>query len=85
MATMEQELEMLRAENARLKAKAFRKLGLKVSETTGCVCVYGLQKFPVSLQAEQWERLNEAMPQVMAFCAENADLIAVIHASIQDK
>ena len=32
----------------------------------GTVSVYGLGRFPVSLYANQWERLAEFMPQVIA-------------------
>jgi len=34
------------------------KITYKVSEKTGALSVYGLGRFPVTLYAEQWERLD---------------------------
>ena len=38
------------------------------------VAVYGLGRFPVSLYANQWEKLAAFLPQVMAFIAEHPEL-----------
>jgi hypothetical protein len=63
-------------ENKRLaemaaKASAPRALKLKVSEK-GAVSVYGLNaQFPVTLYAEQWERLDGFMPEIKAFIGAN--------------
>ena len=51
-------------------------LSLKVSEK-GAMSVYGLGRFPVTLYRGQWERLAAAMPQLEAFIAANAALLAV--------
>jgi hypothetical protein len=57
--TIEQELALLRAENAKLmaaaQAQATTKLSLKVSEK-GCISVIGLGRFPLSLYRSQMER-----------------------------
>jgi len=45
-------------------------LACKVSEK-GALSVYGLQRFPITLYAEQWERLIENLPQIKAFLAAN--------------
>ena len=50
------ELELLRAENERLKQKGSRAVSLKVSEKGG-LSVYGLGRFPVTLYKEQWGKL----------------------------
>ncbi|MGE0536002.1 MAG: hypothetical protein AB7O68_13565 [Pirellulales bacterium] len=42
----------------------------KVSEK-GAVSVYGLQRMPVTLYVEQWERLLDFGDQVRAFLKEN--------------
>lgn len=39
----------------------------------GAISVYGLQRMPVTLYAEQWERLLDFADQVRAFAAEHAD------------
>lgn len=65
----------LEAQVARLKAASRGKLTLKVSEK-GAVMVLGLQRFPVTLYREQWERVIEAAPQIKAFIEANADLLS---------
>ena len=69
------ELELLRAENAKLKqAKATG--GIKVSGK-GAVSVYGLGRFPVTLYRGQWEKLIGMIPQVQAFIEANAASLSV--------
>jgi hypothetical protein len=64
------ELERLRAENERLKQKASRPSGLKVSEK-GAVSVYGLGRFPVTLYKEQWTKLLDMADEIREFIREN--------------
>lgn len=69
---------------AKLEDKAIRKegqvdLGGKLYARIGdkgTVSVYALGRFPVSLYAEQWERLNAQMPQLMDFIHDNIDRLA---------
>lgn len=70
------ELERLRAENDRLKARGGRGVSLKVSEKGG-VSVYGLGRFPVTLYKEQWTRLLDMADDVRAFIKENEDKLKV--------
>ena len=49
-----------------LGAKKAGNLEFKVSEKGG-VSVYGLGRFPVTLYAEQWEKLLEAAEELRAF------------------
>jgi TRAP-type C4-dicarboxylate transport system substrate-binding protein len=51
------------------KAKE-KALSCKVSEKKG-VSVYGLGRFPVSLYANQWTRLVEFAPSILAFIEEH--------------
>lgn len=53
---------------ADLEAKLADKsnLSFKVSEKGG-LSVYGLQRFPVTLYPEQWERVFEAVPRMKEF------------------
>jgi len=44
----------------------------KVSEK-GAISVYGLQRMPVTLYVEQWERLLDFADEVRAFMKDNAD------------
>lgn len=46
-------------------------LACKIGEKGG-LSVYGLQRFPITLYAEQWERLIENIPQIKAFMLANA-------------
>jgi len=43
----------------------------KVSQK-GAISVYGLQRMPVTLYVEQWERLLEFADELRQFAAENA-------------
>ena len=51
-------------------------LRCKVSEK-GALSVYGLSaKWPVTLYIGQWERVDEFMPQIMAFAKANASKLS---------
>jgi hypothetical protein len=65
-----EELERLRAENARLKRTASRGISLKVSEKGG-LSVYGLGRFPVTLYKEQWTKLLDMADDIRAFIKAN--------------
>jgi hypothetical protein len=67
---MKTELERLRAENEKLKQKAGRPMGLKVSEK-GAVSVYGLGRFPVTLYKEQWAKLLDMADEIRTFIKDN--------------
>ena len=70
---LEKELERLRIENERLRARrAAGDLTLRVSDK-GAVSVYGLGRFPVTLYQEQWEKLLAHTDEIRAFVAENRD------------
>jgi hypothetical protein len=64
------ELELLRAENERLKQKQGGAISMKVSEK-GAVSFYGLGRFPVTLYKEQWEKLLDKAEQIRAFIKQN--------------
>jgi hypothetical protein len=68
-ATMQTELESLRAENVKLKNKE-KSLSLKVSEKGG-VSLYGLGRFPVTLYKSQWLRILTITDAIEAFIREN--------------
>ena len=67
---MQEELERLRAENARLKKTASKGVSLKISEKGG-VSVYGLGRFPVTLYKEQWAKLLDMADDIRAFIRDN--------------
>jgi hypothetical protein len=67
---MQQELERLRAENARLKQTVGKGVSLKISEKGG-VSVYGLGRFPVTLYKEQWAKLLDMADSIRAFIRDN--------------
>lgn len=68
----QKELEVLRAENAKLKEEKEKgkTLTLKVSQKGG-VSVYGLGRFPVTLYKEQWTRLLEITDEIRQFLKDN--------------
>jgi len=56
-------LNILEAENANLKdARQRNGLKMKVSQK-GAVSVYGMGRFPVTLYAEQWTRIDQELIQ----------------------
>ena len=71
-------LDMLEAENERLKAAVAKKqtMSFKVSEK-GAVSVYGLGRFPVTLYRGQMERLLEKSAEIKAFIEENKSKLVV--------
>jgi hypothetical protein len=70
---VEQELQRLRAENERLRARrSSGEVTLRVSEK-GAVSVYGLGRFPVTLYQEQWEKLLAHAADIQAFIAANRE------------
>lgn len=73
--SLEEQLEALRAENAKLKAARVHEPTLKVSEKGG-ISVYGLGRYPVSLYRSQMEKLLSMAPRIHAFIAENEEKLA---------
>ncbi len=53
-------------------ANSTRSLQAKVTEKGG-VSIYGLQRFPVTLYAEQWEALFANADKIRAFMVKNKD------------
>jgi len=76
---MKLEIERLRAENARLAAKAgpmldqtANGLSMKITEKGG-LSVYGLGRFPVTLYKNQWEKLADAAAEIKEYTRVNAE------------
>ena len=69
-ATLQAEVERLKAENEALKARTSRGVSMKVSEK-GAVSVYGLGRFPVTLYKEQWTKLLDMAGDIRAFIKEH--------------
>jgi hypothetical protein len=67
---MKAEMDRLKQENERLKARQNRAVSLKVSEKGG-LSVYGLGRFPVTLYKEQWTKLLDMAEDIRAFLKEN--------------
>ena len=67
---MKAEIDRLRDENERLKARQSRAVTLKVSEKGG-LSVYGLGRFPVTLYKEQWTKLLDMAEDIRAFLKES--------------
>lgn len=77
IAELEQKLAASESEAARLKAsnETRNALTLKVSPK-GAVSMYGINgRFPVTLYAEQWDRVADHSDQIKAFIAANSGLL----------
>lgn len=76
-AQMQAEIARLQAQNnALLAARAKRNtISFKVSEK-GALSVYGLQRFPVTLYREQWERIFAQGDEFKAFILANETKLA---------
>ena len=69
-------VQQLEAENAQLKTqnKSGSGLTMKVSQK-GALSVYGMGRFPVTLYADQWKRLDEELiknGQLDEFISDNS-------------
>lgn len=69
---LQAEIARLTAENSKLRVQRSPGLTFKVSDK-GAVSVYGLGKWPVTLYQEQWEKLADKMPDLLAFAKVNSD------------
>lgn len=67
---LQDEIARLREENADLK-KAAPAISLKVS-TKGGISIYGLQRFPVTLYKEQWEKVLDRADEMRKFFTDHA-------------
>jgi len=72
------QLEALRAENARLRAKADkpRAMSMKVTEK-GAASLYGLGRFPVTLYASQWAKVIANIEDIKGFLEANKAKLSV--------
>lgn len=75
MEEMMAEMARLKMENANLKKKTGGgALKMKVSQK-GAVSVYGLNKLPVTLYAEQWAKIFSETDNIKKFIADNAEFL----------
>lgn len=70
MSPEQQQIAELKAKLAAAEAKQHKALSFKVSEK-GAVSVYGMGRFPVTLYAEQWERLLNVTDDLKQFITAN--------------
>ena len=71
---MEKRNAQLELDKKALAQKAAAKLTIKLGNK-GTISLYGLQRFPVSLYAEQWEKVFEAVPAIKEFISKNREAI----------
>lgn len=69
------QIEALKAENAKLKQSKQGRLTMKISPK-GCLSVYGMGRWPISLYKSQWQRLLGMTSEIEKFMADNADKLA---------
>jgi hypothetical protein len=70
------EMAALQAENEALKVKREVPLTLKVSQK-GAISLYGMGRFPVTLYANQWEKVLGHGESIRTFIGENVADLAV--------
>ena len=68
------QVEQLRAENKALKARG-QEIRLQVSQK-GAVSLYGLRRFPITVYADEWERILDLSGKVRQFIKENQDSLS---------
>lgn len=68
-------IEKLKAQIEAMRSQPAARLTIKLSEK-GAVMLTGLQRFPVTLYASQWERVAAEMPRIMQFIKDNAGKVA---------
>ena len=77
---MQAQIDALKAENAKLKAKndaqSISGCSIRVSEK-GAVSVYGLGRFPVTLYREQWLKLFSIAKAVCEFMEAHSSELKV--------
>lgn len=87
LARLESENAAKDARIAELNAKAEQKrnapLTLKVTEK-GAVGCYGLQRYPVSLYAQQWVKLLAHADTIRAFIEANQNKLSVKPAKVEE-
>ena len=72
---LEDEIAKLKANLAEEKAKARAEIRFKVGDKGGLV-MYGLgSRFPITLYAEQWEKLLDATDQIREALIVNAEAL----------
>ena len=77
LEALQAEIERLKKENEALAAKRSGAHTLSVKASAkGAVSVYGLGRFPVTLYAEQWERLLANADKVKVSIEENRPSLA---------
>ena len=59
-----QELERIRAENAKLKQQQSSRLKVRRSDKSDGIMVTGLRRFPVTFYASEWELLFSVADQI---------------------
>jgi hypothetical protein len=70
LALAQAALAAANAKMAAMEASPVGKITPKVSKK-GAVSVYGMGQYPTTLYAQQWERLAEAMPSILAWIKTN--------------
>ena len=64
------EIERLKKENAYLKTVRISNVSMKVSEK-GAISIYGLGRFPITLYADQWNKVLDMSGEIKTFIVDN--------------
>lgn len=78
---MDKEVDRLKKEIERLKEQLEKPVEItwKVSEK-GALSIYGLQRFPVTLYKEQWEKIFDKSDEIQNFMNDNSDKLTIKNA-----
>lgn len=70
------ELAKLREENESLRARVSKRSGLAISKKRA-LSVFGINSVPVTLYANQWQKLADMIPQILKFIEENKENLSM--------
>jgi CRISPR/Cas system-associated exonuclease Cas4 (RecB family) len=76
VAELQATLDAVKAQLAQARKEQGKSLSFKVTEK-GAISVYGLQRFPVTLYYNQWEKIFKVMTEIQMFAEANKDKLAV--------
>jgi len=72
---MREEIDRLKKELNKAQKSAYGKLSFKVSPKKA-ISVYGLQRMPVTLYAQQWQTLLRCKKEILQFIEDNSEDLA---------
>ena len=73
---VQDEIQTLKQELARVKARSKRFITFKVS-AKGALTIYGIQRMPVTLYPDHWKLIFDMQDEIKDFIKQNRDKFSV--------